>query len=105
MRGSLTVIIIAAAAFGAYWYWKDQRVDAVYYPNKSSLIQYYRADNVGSVEGCRNAVAMAAAAVGDLERPHSGDAPVRLKNGDYECGVGLKETMADDLRVYEETVR
>jgi hypothetical protein len=98
------VFVLLLAALGYWFFLRPERVDAVYYPDKHNLLTYSRLDDVKSLEGCRAAIAFAAANKGDLVT-YSGHGPVILRNGDYECGVGFMETLAKDLRVYRETVR
>lgn len=72
-----------------------QQVDAFYYPDRQDLTVYELIVDVGSVEGCRDAVLSAAAKMGDPN----------LQRGDYECGVGPTGEEFGGMRVYEETVK
>ena len=74
--------------------WCDQ-VDAYYYPNINDLTVHEVALDVGSVEGCREAIQRMAANYNDPA----------LERGDYECGIGPKEAYGSGIMVYKETVK
>lgn len=83
----------------AGWFWPEdaapwERVDAFYYPDRGNLLIDQRRQDVGSVDGCREWVRLAAAANNDPS----------LARGDYECGVGFLRSLGD-VGVYRLTVR
>lgn len=71
-----------------------ESVDAFYYPDRNNLTRVQKAQNVGSVEACRDLVYAWAAQNGDLG----------LHRGDYECGIGRLEDLGF-ATVYRVTVR
>jgi hypothetical protein len=71
------------------------QVDAFYYPDRNDLTVHEVFLDVGSVQGCRDAVFTAAARHGDAN----------LERGDYECGVGPTGDDFGGMKVYQETVK
>ena len=82
---SVTTLLLSAC--------KDERVDAFYYPNKADLTVHEFIGDVGSFEGCIDAVYAAAAARND---------PNMLR-GDYECGIAPTGETFGSVAVYRET--
>ena len=72
---------------------KNEQVDAFYYPNKSDLTFHEFFGDVGSYEGCIDAVYRAAAAKNDPN----------MQRGDYECGIGPTGDNFGPVLVYRET--
>jgi hypothetical protein len=72
---------------------KNEQVDAFYYPNKSDLTVHEFYGDVGSYEGCIDAVFRAAAAKNDPN----------MQRGDYECGIGPTGETFGPVNVYRET--
>ena len=80
-------VLSAAPSFLANTFWAEtnapwEKVDAFYYPDASDLTEWEEKMDVGSVQACRDWVEDAAAAKGDPN----------IDRGDYECGVGCKES-------------
>ena len=67
----------------ANWLYKNkpapwEKVDAIYYPDRTNLRQQKVAEGLNSLDECRDWVYSQAASHGDYG----------MRRGDYECGVG-----------------